>query len=80
MDRYCTHQQPVSDPLKEITDFFRNTDKSVEGTNKIINRVDKGLDQYGPYIILGALIVGAMVLTQTAKNIQEISINNKKMK
>ena len=72
--------QPVNDVFKEITDFFQNTDKSVEGSREMLDKLNKNFDLALPYLVVGGVLLAITLITQSSKNIQEIAINNKKMK
>jgi hypothetical protein len=68
---------PLSDVFKDIGDFFTNTGKSAENANKITEKVEKGLDKATPYLLAVGIVFGAMAISQTVKNVQEIKKNAK---
>jgi hypothetical protein len=67
----------LSDIFEDVGNFFTNTGKSAENANKITERLDKNLEKSFPYILAAGIIFGAMALSQTVKNVQEIQKNAK---
>lgn len=80
MDTIFKKPEPVNDVFKEFSDFFRNTDKSVEGTKEMVDKLNKNFDMAFPYLVIGGVLFAIALITQSSKNIQEIAINNKKLK
>lgn len=72
--------QPTGDIFKEFSDFFRNTDKSVEGTKQMVDKLNKNIDEAYPYLVVGGILLAVTLITQSTKNLQEIALNNKKLK
>lgn len=68
---------PLSDIFKDVGDFFSNTGKSAENANKITEKVEKGLNKATPYLLAAGIVFGAMAISQTVKNVQEIKKNAK---
>lgn len=67
----------LSDIFEDVGNFFNNTGKSAENANKITERLQKGLEKGTPYLIGAGIIFGAMAISQTIKNVQEIKKNAK---
>lgn len=67
----------LNDIFKDIGNFFNNTGKSAENANKITERIDKNLEKSFPFVVAGGIIIGAMAISQTIKNVQEIKKNAK---
>lgn len=65
----------LNDLFSDVGNFFTNTGKSAENANKITEKVEKGLDKSAPYLIAAGIIFGAMAISQTIKNVQEIQKN-----
>lgn len=67
----------LNDIFEDIGSFFTNTGKSAANANKITERLDKNLEKSFPYILAAGIILGAMAISQTVKNVQEIQKNAK---
>lgn len=67
----------LGDLVEDIGSFFTNTGKSAANANKITERLNKNLEKSFPFILAAGVIIGAMAITQTVKNVQEIKKNSK---
>lgn len=63
--------------LADILGFIKNADKSMDNANKLATKLDTSLSKSKSYIIAGGILIGAFLLTQSIKNIQEIQSNIK---